>query len=83
MVSKGKVLEAIKTHRMKLGEERVRRMPISDEWGHARTLLMLLLQNPDDDWYQSGLDDEAIRTQMMCILSELNGDFLEQGLLTQ
>ena len=61
MATKEEVLEKIAKYRRSLGEERVKRIRISDEWGNAKTLVFLLLKEPQDEWYRSRLDDQETR----------------------
>ena len=74
MVSKGEVLESIAIYRKQLGEERVKHLGISDDWSNAMTLVVLLLKEPSNTWYQSRLDDEETReavSQKVQLLQEL------------
>ncbi len=62
MISKGEVLEALTIYGRHLGKEEVSRLVISDQWSDAMTMVVLLLQHPDDQYFQSHLDDETRRT---------------------
>ena len=73
MVSKGEVLESIATYRKQIGEERVRRLGISDDWSNAMTLVVLLLKEPSSTWYQSRLDDEETREAVFQKVQLLQG----------
>lgn len=59
----GEVLEVLATYRIQLveerGEQKVKNLPISDEWGAGRTAMTLILQNPGKWDYL--LDNEETR----------------------
>lgn len=78
MPNKEETLEAIRSYGNMLGEERIRRLSVSDEWSDARTLVVLLLKNPDDQWYRSCLDDEERRNEAFRMARVLAID-LDQG----
>ena len=61
MATKEEVLERIAEYKGMLGEERVRRMGISDDWSDAMTMVVLLLKEPFCEWYKARLDNEEVR----------------------
>ena len=65
MATKEEVLEKIARYGQSLGEERVERIRISDEWENAKTLVFLLLIEPKNEWYRSRLDDEETREAVL------------------
>ncbi|OHA67259.1 MAG: hypothetical protein A3C82_00125 [Candidatus Wildermuthbacteria bacterium RIFCSPHIGHO2_02_FULL_47_12] len=78
-VSKEEILKALALCRDALGEKRVRGLRISDDWGHGITLAVLLLQNPGDRHYESGLEDPQTREWVFQAIRSIQQEQLAQA----
>ena len=61
MATKQEVLSGIAKYGKELGSQRVKNLRISDDESDALTLTTLLLQHPENEYYQSCLDNERRR----------------------
>lgn len=69
----GEVVEVLAIYRAQLiaelGEQRVKTLPISDEWGNGRTSMTLLLQNPEG-WKHLLQDEKTRNAVYQTVLSQ-------------
>ena len=76
MVTKQDVLDEIAVYGNMLGPEKTGRLAVSDEWGDARTMVVLLLKSPEDRYYRSCLDEpdrrKSVFDMVRCLMSELD-----------